>query len=161
MSDLIIIGYDDHNTARKAFDRVLELQHDHVVDLTGLAVVTVDDDGKSHVDTPGKLVSGSAASGALWGALFGLLVLAPAAGALIGGAMGAVIGRLGKSGINDSFRQRVDSMLVPGKAAVVVMSSRRTEDKFAEGLRPFGGEVLQTSLSHEQEKELAEDLTNA
>ncbi|MEV6495456.1 DUF1269 domain-containing protein [Actinoplanes sp. NPDC051633] len=159
MSDLIIIGYDDHDTAKKAFERVIELHNDHVVDCTGLAVVTVDDDGKSHVDTPGKLVSGSAASGALWGGLFGLLVLAPAAGAVIGGAMGAVIGRLSKSGINESFRQRVHGMLAPGKAAVVVMSSRRTEDKFAESMRPFGGEVLQTSLSHEQEKELAEELT--
>jgi uncharacterized membrane protein len=161
MSDLIIIGYDDHDTAKKAFERIIELQNDHIVDLTGLAVVTVDEDGKSHVDTPGKVVSSSAASGALWGALFGLLVLAPAAGALIGGAMGAVIGRLGKSGINEAFRQRVNSMLAPGRAAVVVMSSRRTEDKFAEGIRPFGGELLQTSLSHEQEKELAEDLTTA
>lgn len=161
MSDLIIIGYNDHDTAKQAYERIIDLQHDHVVDLTGLAVVTVDDQGKSHVDTPGKLVSGSAASGALWGGLFGLLFLAPAAGALIGGAMGALIGRLGKSGIDDSFRQRVQSMLVPGKAAVVVMSSRRTEDKFAEAIRPFGGEILQTSLSHDQEKELAEELSAA
>jgi uncharacterized membrane protein len=159
MSDLIIIGYADHDTAKQAFERVIDLQNDHIVELTGLAVVTVDDDGKSHVDTPGKLVSTSAASGALWGGLFGLLILAPAAGVLIGGAMGAVIGRLGKSGVNESFRMRVQSMLAPGRAAVVVMSSRRTEDKFAEGMRPFGGELLQTSLSHEQEKELAEDLT--
>jgi uncharacterized membrane protein len=159
MSDLIIIGYDDHGTAKKAFERVIELQNDHVVDLTGLAVVTVDADGKSHVDTPGKLVSSTAASGALWGGLFGLLVLSPAVGAVIGGAMGAVIGRLGKYGVNEDFRQRVQSMLVPGHAAVVVMSSKRTEDKFAEGMRPFGGEVLQTSLSNEQEKELAEELS--
>jgi uncharacterized membrane protein len=159
MSDLIIIGYDDHDTAQHAYQRVIDLQKDLVVDLTGLAVVTVDDQGKSHVDTPGKLVSGSAASGALWGGVFGLLFLAPAAGALIGGAMGALIGGLSKSGVNDSFRQRVQAMLAPGKAAVVVMSRRRTEDKFAEAMRPFGGEILQTSLSNEQEKELAEELS--
>jgi uncharacterized membrane protein len=159
MSDLIIIGYDDHGTATRAYEQVLSLQRDHVVDLTGLAVVTVDDQGKSHVDTPGKMVSGSAASGALWGALFGILFLVPAAGILIGGALGALMGRLNKSGINASFRQRVQSMLAPGKAAVVIMTTRRTEDKFTAAMRPFGGEVLQTSLSNEDEKELAEELS--
>ena len=158
MSDLIIIGYDDHDTAKRAYDEVLQLNKDHIVELTGLAVVTVDSEGHSHVDTPGKLVAGGAATGALWGTLLGLLFLAPFAGALVGGALGALFGKLGKSGIDDQFRDRVRAMLAPGKAAVVVMSSQRTEDKFVDALRPFGGEILQTSLSHEQEKELAEEL---
>jgi uncharacterized membrane protein len=158
MSDLIIIGYDDHETAQRAYDQVLELNKDHIVELTGLAVVTVDEKGHSHVDTPGKLVAGGAASGALWGTLLGLLFLAPFAGMLVGGALGALFGKLGKSGINDEFRDKVRSMLTPGKAALVVMSQERTEDKFVDALKPFGGEVLQTSLSHEQEKELADEL---
>ncbi|MEU7908496.1 DUF1269 domain-containing protein [Actinoplanes sp. NPDC049118] len=158
MSDLIIIGYGDHDTAKRAYAQVLQLQKDHIVELNGLAVVTVDSEGHSHVDTPGKFVSGGAAAGALWGAIFGILFLVPVAGALVGGAMGALFGKLGKSGINDSFRERVHSLLTPGKAAVVIMSRDRTEDKFTDALRPFGGEVLQTSLSHEQEKELAEEL---
>jgi uncharacterized membrane protein len=69
------------------------------------------------------------------------------------------MGRLGKSGIDASFRERVQSMLAPGKAAVVIMTSKITEDKFASALRPFGGQVLQTSLSNEDEKELAEELS--
>jgi uncharacterized membrane protein len=158
MSDLIIIGYDDHDTAKRAYEEVMTLHQGHVVDLTGLAVVTVDNEGTSHVDTPGKMVAGGAASGALWGALFGILFLVPVAGMLIGGALGALMGRLGKSGIDASFRQRVPAMLAPGKAAVVIMTSKITEDKFAAALRPFGGQVLQTSLSGEDEKELAEEL---
>jgi hypothetical protein len=53
MSDLIIIGYDDHDTAKRAYAQVIELQKDHIVELNGLAVVTVDTEGQSHVDTPG------------------------------------------------------------------------------------------------------------
>ncbi|SHN47375.1 DUF1269 domain-containing protein [Cryptosporangium aurantiacum] len=158
MSDLIIIGYDNHEAAAGAYAKVLDLQRDHIVELSGLAVVNVDAEGHSHVDTPGKLVSAGAAGGALWGALFGILFLVPFAGALVGGAIGALMGRLSKSGINQSFRERVHSMLTPGRSAVVIMTSHRTEDKFVEALRPFGGEVLQTSLSHQQEKELAEEL---
>jgi uncharacterized membrane protein len=55
----------------------------------------------------------------------------------------------------------VRSMLSPGHAAVVLMATRMTEDKFSDAMRPFGGEVLQTSLSHEDERALAEDLRAA
>jgi len=33
-----------------------------------------------------------------------------------------------------------------------------TEDKFADAMKPYGGQVLKTSLSAEDEKELAHDL---
>jgi uncharacterized membrane protein len=160
MSELIIIGYDDPTTAKRAFDQVLVLQSDHIVDLSGLAVVDVDADGKSHVHTPGKLVAGSTASGALWGTIIGLLFLVPFAGMLVGGAMGALMGKLGKSGIDASFRERVQSMLTPGKSAVVIMTTKLTEDKFTAAMRAYGGTVLQTSLSEEDEKELAGDLSS-
>jgi uncharacterized membrane protein len=52
-------------------------------------------------------------------------------------------------------------MLSPGKAAVVIMATKITEDKFREAMRPYGGEVLQTSLSNEDERELAEELSGS
>ncbi|MFC8586679.1 hypothetical protein ACFUGD_19360 [Streptomyces sp. NPDC057217] len=54
MSELVVIGYDDHAVARKAFKTVQRLRDDHVVELKGLAVVRVDEDGETHVDTPAK-----------------------------------------------------------------------------------------------------------
>lgn len=158
MSELIILGYDDHDTAQKAYERVIGLQRDFVVDLSGLAVVRVDADGKQHVDTPARIVGASAASGALWGWLFGLLFLAPGLGLLVGGAIGALSGRLGKAGIDRAFQERVNAMLSPGKAAVVLMAKKITEDKFGAAMSEFGGTVLQTSLSAEDEKELADEL---
>ena len=107
MSELIIIGYDDHATAEAAQARVLQLQKDFVIDLSGLAVVRVDDDGKKHIDTPGSIVGVSATSGALWGMIIGLLFLVPGVGLLVGGAWGALAGLAGKAGINHSLRERV------------------------------------------------------
>ncbi len=158
MSELIVLGYDDHDSATKAYDKVLELQRDFVVNLSGLAIVRVDADGKRHVDTPGKIVGASAASGALWGMLLGLLFLAPGLGFMVGGLMGVLSGKLAKSGVNKAFRERVDATLSPGKAAVVIMASKITEDKFAAAMGPFGGTVLQTSLSDQDEQELAAEL---
>lgn len=158
MSELIIIGYDDHTVAERASEKVLELRRDFVLDLTGLAVVRVDADGKKHIDTPGSIVGASASSGAIWGMIIGLLFLVPGLGLLFGGAWGALMGVATKSGINRSLRDRVDGLLTPGKAALVVMASKITEDKFSAAMAEFGGTVLKTSLSGEDEKALAEEL---
>ncbi len=159
MSELIIIGYDDHETAGKAYDKVLELQRDFVVDLNGLAVVRVDADGKKHVDTPAKVVGLSSASGALWGMIFGLLFLVPGFGFVVGGLMGAMGGSsTGRDQpcLLGAGRGRCSGG--PGKAAVVVMARKITEDKFAASMGEFGGTVPKTSLSDEDEKALAENL---
>jgi uncharacterized membrane protein len=157
MSDLIVIGYDDESTARSAYDQVLNLQKDFLVDLRGLAVVHVDADGKTHVDTPQRVVGNSAAAGALFGLLMGVLFFVPGM-ALLGGAIGALMGKFNKSGVDAEFRDRVHHLLEPGHSAVVIMASKITEDKFASAMKPFGGTLLKTSLSDSDEKELAEEL---
>ena len=159
MSELIVIGYDNPVQARSAYDEVITLQSDFIANVRGLAIVTVDDQGKSHVETPQKIVGIGAASGALWGMLIGLLFFVPFLGAALGGALGALFGKLAKSGINDTFRQQVQELLQPGKAAVVIMAEKITEDKFADRMAPYGGTLLKTSLSEADERELAHDLS--
>jgi uncharacterized membrane protein len=157
MSDLIVIGYENKQTARQAYEQVLRLQKDFVVDLRGLAIVDVDADGRTHVDTPQRIVGTSAVSGALFGLLLGLLFFVPGM-ALLGGAVGALIGKFNKSGIDAEFRNRVEHLVEPGHSAVVIMASKITEDRFATAMQPFGGTILKTSLSETDEKELAEEL---
>ena len=142
MSEIIVIGYDEQSTATQAYKEVLTLQQDFVVELTGLAIVRVDDEGKSHVETPQKIVGVSAASGALWGMLIGILFLVPFFGLALGGAMGALMGKMGKSGIDEQFRSQVQALLKPGGAAVVIMASKITDDKFANAMKQFGGTLL-------------------
>lgn len=161
MSELIVIGYDDPAVANNAYAAVQNLQKDYVVNLSGLAIVSVDADGKTHVDTPSKIVGVSAASGALWGTVFGILFLVPGLGLLAGAAMGGLLGKLGKSGVDEQFRGQVQALLKPGSTAVVIMAAKITEDKFADAMQPYGGTVLKTSLSDEDEKELSEHLAGA
>ncbi|MFF5225108.1 DUF1269 domain-containing protein [Dactylosporangium sp. NPDC000521] len=160
MSDLIVIGYDNPENARQAYEQVQRLQQDFVVDLRGLAIVDVDANGKTHVDTPQRIIGTSAAGGALFGLLLGLLFFVPGM-VLLGGAIGALMGRLNKSGINAEFRNRVEHLLEPGHSAVVIMALKITEDRFANAMRPFNGVILKTSLSESDEKELAEELAAA
>src|SRR6478672_6690192 len=149
MSELIVIGYDSPVQARSAYEEVMAMQSDFIADLRGVAIVTVDTEGKSHVESPGKIVGLGAASGALWGILIGLLFFVP------------FLGKLAKSGINDEFRKQVQVLNQPGKATIVIMAERITEDKFAERMAHYGGTLLKTSLSEVDERELAHDLNPA
>ncbi len=159
MSDLIVIGYDNPVAARQAYEQVQRLQKDFIVDLRGLAIVDVDREGKTHVDTPKRVIGSSAVSGALFGVLLGLLFFIPGM-VFLGGAVGALMGMLSKSGIDADFRDRVQHLIEPGHSAVVFMAAKITEDKFGPAMQPFGGTILKTSLSENQEKELAEELAS-
>ncbi|MFF1508672.1 DUF1269 domain-containing protein [Streptomyces sp. NPDC058326] len=160
MSELIVLGYDDRAVANRAFAEVQELERDQVLDLTGLAVVSVDANGETHVDTPARRegkAALSATAGALWGMVFGMVVLTPAMG-VVGAAVGGLIGKLNQMGVDNTFRDKVRSLLEPGSTAVVVMASKVTEDRFAAAMERFGGTVLKTSLPEQAERELAEQL---
>lgn len=99
----------------------------------------------------------SATAGALWGMVFGIVVLTPAMG-VVGAAAGGLIGKLSQMGIDDKFRGSVHSLLQPGCAAVVIMASKITDDKFGAAMQQYGGTVLKTSLAEQAEMELAEQL---
>jgi uncharacterized membrane protein len=43
----------------------------------------------------------------------------------------------------------------------MIMASKIAEDKFGDAMRPYGGEPLETSLSEEDEKELAAELADS
>jgi uncharacterized membrane protein len=160
MADLVVIGYPDEATANQVYAKVQELQKDFIIDGSA-ATLTRSADGKIHVETPTGAVGAGAASGALWGALIGLLFFVPIGGMIIGGMMGAVMGKVADMGIDEQFRQKVQDVLQPGKAAVVLIFSKVTPDKALEALAPFGGEVLRTSLTEEAEEEISKALAHA
>ncbi|SOC88187.1 Uncharacterized membrane protein [Curtobacterium sp. 314Chir4.1] len=161
MADLIVISFDDEAKALAAYEEVQLLQDDLVVELAGLALVHVDDAGKTHVETPGPAgkIGAGVAGGALFGTLLGLLFFVPFFGLVIGGALGALFAGLDKTGLNAEFRDRVKSAVADGQSAVVIYATKITGDKFGEALARFGGTIVQTSLSEADEHELAHDMT--
>src|SRR6266702_526483 len=136
MSDLIVIGYPDENRAQQAWDEIVKLQNDYHVDLEGASIIRRDEKGKLHLTTRTHHALAGAA----------------------GGIMGAALGAAGDLGIKEDFKQRVQDLVQPGTSAILVILRKVTPDKFEEALRPYGGTVLRTSLSHEQEQELMKAL---
>ena len=161
MSDLIIIGYDDESTAERAFAEVERLQRDLVLDLDAAAVVHRTESGKLKVETPHEHagLAGGALWGVLFGTLFGLIFFIPIIGLVTGGVLGALFGAMNDAGIDEAFRNRVRDLLQPGKSALVMVIEKATPDKVQEALAPYGGTILQTSLSHDAEAKLQAALT--
>jgi uncharacterized membrane protein len=79
-------------------------------------------------------------------------------GAAIGAGTGALSGALSDYGIDDEFIRSVGSTIEPGSSALFILVRRTTLDKVLPELRPFGGTVLRTSLSNEQEERLRQAL---
>ena len=161
MSDLIVIGYPDESRAQQVWEELVRLQNDLVVDLEDAAIIRRDKKGKLHVTTPAHhAVAWGTLSGLFWGVLIGLIFLWPLAPVVgvAGGIMGAALGAAGDLGIKEDFKQRVQDLVQPGTSAIFVIARKITPDKFEEALRPYGGTVLRTSLSREQEEELMKSL---
>jgi uncharacterized membrane protein len=166
MSDLIVVGFKGEDTADQVLNKLVALQKEHLIDLEDACVVIRDQKGNVRLKQAVNLVGVGAASGgawgALWGTLIGLLFLNPLAGLLTGAAFGAgagaLSGALSDYGIDDEFIRSLGSTLQPGSSALFVLVRRATLDKVLPELRPFGGTILRTSLSHEQEERLRKAL---
>jgi uncharacterized membrane protein len=161
VSDLIVIGYPDEDTAQRVYGELLSLQNQYLVDLEDAAIIRRDRQGRLHVTTPAHhAVAWGSLSGMFWGVLIGLLFLFPLAPlvGVAGGLMGAALGAASDLGIKDDFKQRVQDTLQPGTSAIIVLVRKVTVDKFLEALRPYGGTVIQTSLPHDAEQQLMQTL---
>ena len=79
-------------------------------------------------------------------------------GGALGAGMGALMGKITKSGIDKEFQDQVRGLVQPGTSALFLMLEKVTPDKAIEAMSKFGGTVLKTSLSKEGEKELQDAL---
>jgi uncharacterized membrane protein len=158
MPDLIAIGYPDTTTAVKAMDEVGHLAQELVIQPDAVAAVVRGEDGKFRTITNQHEVGAGATWGMFWGLLFGLLFFVPIFGMAFGAAFGALGGKLAKSSISKEFQEQVRDQMQPGTSALFMIVEQMTTDKALAGLSQFGGEVIKTSLSDEDQAEIQEAL---
>src|SRR3954452_7921545 len=102
------------------------------------------------------MAGAGALGGAFWGILFGLLFFVPFLGMAVGAATGALFGKTADFGINDDFIREVSESVQPGNSALFLFVSEAQTDKVIDKLKPFGGKVIHTSLSKDEEASLKE-----
>ena len=161
MSEFIAIRYEDQLKAQEVRIDLLKMQKEHLVDLEDAVVAIKKHNGKVKLHQMNNLTASGAVGGGFWGALIGLMFLNPLLGAVIGGSIGAVTGALGDIGLDDKFMKELGANMQPGSSTLFVLIREMTPDKVLEEISPFGGKLLRTSLSHQDEAKLQAALDAA
>ena len=88
-----------------------------------------------------------------------MIFLNPLFGAALGVAWGGASGALTDVGINDDFMKNLAAKFSPNTSALFVLVKNATPDKVVAEIAEYGGTILQTSLSHEDESKLQAALS--
>lgn len=158
MSNLVVLKCQNETTGENILNTLRELQKQHLITVEDAALVTLKANGKPKIRQANDLVGAGALGGAFWGMLIGLLFLSPFLGAAIGAGMGAIAGKFSDIGIDDNFIKQVGSAIHPGESALFVLTRNEVMDKVAPALKQYQFEIIQTSLSQENEDKLHEML---
>lgn len=154
MSDLVVISFPTEAKAEEVRQKILAMHKEYLLEVGDAVVAVKDAKGRIKLNQLLNTTAVGATSGAFWGTLIGLIFLMPLAGAVIGGASGAVSGALADVGISDKWMKETAAAIQPGTAALFVLVRRATADKVLEGLKGVGGTVMKTSLDHTKEAAL-------
>jgi uncharacterized membrane protein len=154
MSTLVAVAYPDLGTAEQVRAELVQATKERILSLEDAVLVEHRSDGKIKLHQAMSTSGAGAAGGALWGGLIGLIFLAPLFGMAVGAASGALAGKATDAGVNDRFMKDLGEALPPGGAALIALGRTDARDKLIERVRPYGGEIIQTSLGKDEEDQL-------
>jgi uncharacterized membrane protein len=158
MATLVVIDYENEVRAEEVRLALLKMQKEYLVDLIDAVIVVRDAKGTVKLRQLYDLTAAGAIRGGFWGALIGLLFLNPLFGIAVGVTAGAISGALLDVGIDDNFMKQLGETLRPDSAALCVLIRQMTADKVLEEIQKFGGTLIKTNLSHENEAKLRDAL---
>jgi uncharacterized membrane protein len=153
MNQLIVVAFDHFDDARNALSSLRGLEREGRISFEDTAIIERDPDGTAHVKNE---VSGTTETASVVGAVIGGFVsfVFPLVGMAVGAAVGAAIGSALDRGVSDDFVNDVKTTLRPGRSALFLVVRGSDLDATLAALRPFRGEVLQTTLPTETEEAL-------
>ncbi len=161
MTELVVIGFEDQNTAFEMRAVLAKMQSEYLIEMSDIVVVTKNEKDKIQLHQATNLTANGAVYGLFWGTLIGMLFLNPLLGAAVGAGTGAVSGALSDIGVNDNFMKEIGKTLTTDSSALFVLVRKSTPDKVLEGLKQFKGKIIQTSLTKDNEDELQKILSKA
>ena len=154
MATLVVLAFKDETGAEQMRDKLKGCKSMQLISLSDAAVVVRRQDGKVKVKQAVSLVGAGALGGAFWGMLIGLLFFAPWLGLAIGALSGALGGALSDYGVDDKFIKEVGNKIEPGHSALFLWSRAGPRTRCWTEIQGTDAEVLQTSLSNEDEAKL-------
>jgi len=157
MSDLITVAFNDEFKAEQVRLDLLQLQHEHLVDLEEAAVVIHRKDGKVKLHHVTHFTFPVALGGGFVGTLVGLILINPILalfGMVAGAGLGAVLGSLKEIGIDEGFMNQLGEHLKKGTSALFIVARKAKPELIVKELEKFNGKIFRTSLKHDDEGKL-------
>jgi len=158
MSNIIVMTFDDMETAGKVRSTLKDLERAHKLSLDDSAVVVKDENGKVHVKNQ---MDRGVKIGVVGGGVIGLLlagVFFPFAGLIIGAVGGGIVGTLADVGIQGKFVKEVSQEIGNGTSALFIVVREADPATALAVLREFEGELYHTSLDPEAADSLRDAL---
>jgi uncharacterized membrane protein len=168
MSELLIIGFKQPHRASQVLNELRQRDWDWVADLNHAVVIRHDEENRLRVDLSiDPRMSEDVAWARLWGKLLNVILaeavnqgIVEAAGGLTninsreGEATLGVNWWIEEIGLSPQFISGAGAIIEPGDSALLLLL--RTDDPIAvlKKLRDYGGTLLRTSLSGEQDTKL-------
>jgi len=120
---LIVAQFADMDTAKYAYESLLDAEAQRAIDIYGVLVVNADDQGKIHIQ---KMTDHKTRNGFLWGAVGGAiigLIFPPTiiAGAVGVGIAGAAIGKAGNVLMKSEVADELAAVIPPGTSGIVAL----------------------------------------
>ncbi len=160
MSNLVVITFDSAEEAGKVRDSLRKAQKSGGLSLDDSAVVVKDAEGKIHVKNE---LDRGVKIGAIGGGALGLLlagIFFPFAGIIIGALGGAAVGAMADLGVSKKFVKQVGDELEPETSALfIILRDSTNPDMIAASLRPYKGNLYQTSFDTQAEEVLRDVLS--
>jgi uncharacterized membrane protein len=157
MNQLIVVAFDHFDDAKRAMASLRSLEREGRIAFEDTAIIERDPDGKAHVKNE---VSGTTETATVVGAVLGGIVsfAFPLVGMALGAAAGAAVGAALDRGVSAKFIDEVKETLRPGRSALFLVVKQSEADATIAALRPFKGDVIQSTLDSEAEEALREAL---
>jgi uncharacterized membrane protein len=153
---LLAAVYPDQEHAKVTFDMLHEMHRATNITLVDSAMITKNEDGKIKIEETKELTTRKGAKrGAIITGVLGVIYPPSLLGSvLVGGAIGAVAGRLRDTGIKNPQLKEIADRLEPGKAAVIALAEEASTAKVQQALAGYEGTLVIQALDEETLKEL-------
>ena len=161
MANLLVVMYDDQFRAKEVMKELKTLKENKQLEIDDAAYVTKDNQGTFHVHQEHSLTKSGAVAGGMGGLVAGLLFTIPIAGLAVGAAAGVIAGKAQDYGIDDKVIKAINDDMRLNTSAIFALVRDVNREAVLPVFTKYGGKVVQTTVSAENEAKLQAMLDEA
>ena len=161
MSNLFVVMYDDQYRAKEVIKELKQLKENKLLEIDDAAYVTKDNEGHFHVHQEHSLTKSGAVAGGMGGLVAGLLFTIPVVGLAVGATAGIIAGKAQDYGIDDKMIKAINDDMRLNTSAIFALVRDVNRDAVVPIFTKYGGKVVQTTVSAEDEAKLQAMLDEA